>query len=204
MLIFKDKLPINNRNAIVSKINAVANNLGIDPNWLMAVINFETAGTFSTTIQNPYSNATGLIQFMPSTAYHLGSSIERLKQMSFIEQLDVVEKYYRPLKSKIKSFVDLYLATFFPVAIGKADNWVLQTSTISAKKIADQNPAFNVGGQVTVGSIKKALLAKIPAQYLSYLVTTKTGSILPAKYNGGNRTDIANYESPSHIQRDNF
>jgi len=25
-----------------------------------------------------------------------------------------------------------------------------------------------------------------------------------AKYNGGNRTDIANYESPSHIQRDNF
>ncbi|MEM6541798.1 MAG: hypothetical protein AAF634_11600 [Bacteroidota bacterium] len=136
----------------------------------MAVINFETAGSFSTSIQNPFSKATGLIQFMPDTARSLGTSIEALAQMDFSTQLDYVERYYRPYRSRINGFVDLYLATFFPLAIGKPDNWVLQTKTISAKKIADQNPVFNDGGKVTVGSIKKGLLSKIPAQYAVHVV----------------------------------
>ena len=178
MLIFEDRLPSNDRTAIIAKIRSVSHNLGIDPNWLMAVINFETNGTFSTTIQNPFSNATGLIQFMPNTAAHLGTSIGQLKQMDFIRQLDVVERYYRPYKSKIKGFIDLYLATFFPLAMGKPDDWVLQTKTLSAKRIADQNPIFNDGGKVTVGSIKRALLKKIPTAYLKYLVVQNQGFVI--------------------------
>ncbi|HBC04295.1 MAG TPA: hypothetical protein DC015_08915, partial [Aequorivita sp.] len=72
MLIFQDKLPTSQRAEIINKLNSVAANLGIDVNWLMAVINFESAGTFSPSIQNKYSGATGLIQFMPSTAKSLG------------------------------------------------------------------------------------------------------------------------------------
>ena len=170
MLIFKDKLPIQDRSAIIEMIRKVSANLGIDANWLMAVINFETAGTFSTSVQNPFSNATGLIQFMPATALSLGTSIDALKLMGFLEQLRWVERYYAPYRGRVKSFVDLYLATFFPLAIGKPDNWVLRTSKIPAKRIAYQNPVFNDGGQVTVGSIKKGLLKKIPAQYAGYLI----------------------------------
>ena len=133
MLIFQDKLPTSQRAEIINKLNSVAANLGIDVNWLMAVINFESAGTFSPSIQNKYSGATGLIQFMPSTAKSLGTSVEALKYMDFLTQLNYVEKYYRPYRGKIKSFVDLYLATFFPVAMGKPDNFVIQTSKISRK-----------------------------------------------------------------------
>ncbi len=177
MLIFKEKLPTSNRAAIVEKIRQVSDRLGIQPNWLMAVINFETAGTFSTSIQNPFSKATGLIQFMPATAISLGTTIEALRGMDFIAQLDYVERYYRPFKGRVQSFTDLYLATFFPLAIGKPDNWVLQTPSLSAKKIADQNPIFNDGGRVTVGSIKRALTTKIPAEYAVHLVKQNTGII---------------------------
>lgn len=177
MLIFEEKLPSRNRAAIINKIREVSSALGIEPNWLMAVINFESAGTFSPSIQNPYSDATGLIQFMPSTATSLGTTVTELKAMDFIQQLDYVKKYYWPYRTRIKGFVDLYLATFFPIAMGKPSNWVLRASGISAEKIAQQNPAFDEGGFVTVGKIKRVILSKIPAQYLSYVAKNNLGLI---------------------------
>ena len=182
MLIFENKLPSHNRNAVIAKINSVSSNLGIRPNWLMAVINFETAGTFSPSIKNKYTGATGLIQFMPSTAVGLGTSTAQLALMPFEKQLEYVEKYYRPYKSKIKGFIDLYLATFFPVSMGKPDNWVLKTGGISAATIAAQNPAFDPfkTGKVTVGAIKKVILAKVPAEYIKYLTGTGVGLSMAA------------------------
>lgn len=177
ILVFKEKLPTTNRDAIIQKINSVSASLGVDPNWLMAVMNFETAGTFSPSIQNKTTKATGLIQFMPTTAQGLGTTVEALKNMDFIRQMDFVEKYYRPLKSKIKGFVDLYLATFFPIAIGKPEDWVLQTGGISAAKIAEQNPVFDQGGFVTVGKIKQVILSRIPAQYLDHVVKQNIGLV---------------------------
>jgi uncharacterized membrane protein len=44
---------------------------------------------------------------------------------------------------KIKSPKDLYIYNFFPVAAGKPNNYVLQTNSLSAEKIASQNPIFN-------------------------------------------------------------
>jgi len=49
-----------------------ATRLGIDPAWLANVINFESGG--NPQARNPVSGATGLIQFMPSTAQRLGTS----------------------------------------------------------------------------------------------------------------------------------
>src|SRR5690606_25639726 len=138
--------------------------LGIDPNWLMAVMYFESAHTFSPAIQNPYTNATGLIQFMPSTAKELGTTVEALKNMSANDQLLYVYKYYARYKSKLKSYVDLYLITFFPIASGKPLDYVLQTATLPAHLIAKQNPVFdlNKDGKITVAEIQKVMLAKIP------------------------------------------
>ncbi|MFC4219020.1 hypothetical protein [Flagellimonas marina] len=184
MLIFKDKLPKTNRAAIVAKIGKVSRNLGIDPNWLMAVINFETAGTFSTTIQNPYTGATGLIQFNEDfrgagykTVGGTRYPITEIRGMDHLQQLELIERYYAPYRNKIKGFVDLYLATFFPLAMGKPDDWVLRTDRVSARAIAEANPVFDQGGQVTVGSIKKGLLTKVPAQYLGYLIKNSSKGI---------------------------
>ena len=56
------------------KVIEIAAELGIDPNFLMAAMAFESMRTFSADIQNPSTHATGLIQFMPSTAKALGTS----------------------------------------------------------------------------------------------------------------------------------
>ena len=57
----------------------------------------------------------------------------------------------------MKSVYDLYLATFFPAALGKADTWVMQTSSLSAQTIAAQNQIIdlNKDGQITVGEFKE-------------------------------------------------
>ena len=108
-------------------------------------------------IRNKYSGATGLIQFMPATATALGTSVSALANMSNVEQLDYVYKYYRPYAGHMNNLYDVYLVTFFPAALGKADNWVLQTSSLSPRIIAEQNPAIdlNKDKQITVGEFKR-------------------------------------------------
>lgn len=144
-----------NRSQFLDKVETIANKLLIDPNWLMAVM-FKESGLNHRAV-NSTSGATGLIQFMPSTATGLGTSTTALKNMSNLEQLDWVYKYYRPYISKLNSYPDLYLATFFPKALGKSDDYVMQTSSLSASIIARQNPAIdlNKDGKITVREFKE-------------------------------------------------
>ena len=134
----------------------------------MAIINWESAGTFNPAITNSIG-ATGLIQFMPKTAIALGTTTAQLRQMTNVQQMYYVYKYYLPYKSKIKSYTDLYLATLFPVTLGKPDSYVLETKSFSAAKIASQNPAFdfNKDKKVTVGEVKRKMLEQIPKEFLN-------------------------------------
>lgn len=76
-------------------VEAMAERLGTRPEFLMAVMSFETGGTFDTGVLNAAgSGATGLIQFMPATAAELGTSTEALARMSPVEQLEYVERYF--------------------------------------------------------------------------------------------------------------
>lgn len=93
-----------------------------DAAWLANLINFETGSTFSPSKQNPQSNATGLIQFMPSTASGLGTSVDALKNMTAQQQWFYVEKYLMKQKNSGSSFkdpTDVYMAVFYPAAMGK-------------------------------------------------------------------------------------
>ncbi len=110
-ILFED-LITENRSLFISKLKKICANLGIEPSWLMLTIYIETAKTMSPKIQNKTSNATGLIQFMPATAKSLGTTVDALKAMSNVEQLDWVEKYLKPYKGKMKQFVDVYFAVF--------------------------------------------------------------------------------------------
>lgn len=47
MLIYENKVPASYRTAFIAKVIQVSKNLGINPNWLMALIDFESAGSFS-------------------------------------------------------------------------------------------------------------------------------------------------------------
>lgn len=105
----------------------MAQRLGMDAAAIAALMSHETGGTFSPSVQNPYSRATGLIQFMPSTARRLGTTIEDLARMSATEQLAYVERYLQPFVGKLRRPQDYYLVGLYPAAIGKPDSHVLFT-----------------------------------------------------------------------------
>lgn len=112
-----------------AKVREIAERLGFDPNWLMAVMAWETGKTFSPAEKNKAgSGATGLIQFIPSTAAGLGTSTQALKNMTAVEQLDYVYAYYRPYAARVRDLADAYMAVLWPRAVGKADDYVLWTA----------------------------------------------------------------------------
>ncbi|MFV5443332.1 phage tail tape measure protein [Acinetobacter oleivorans] len=95
----------------------VAKEIGVDPNDLAAVISFETGGTFSPSVKNPKSSATGLIQFMEGTGgtkgKYYGMSRKKFSSLSFDEQMVYVEKYFKDRgfkSSKKRDVADLYTA----------------------------------------------------------------------------------------------
>lgn len=93
--------------------------------YLMACIAFETGRTFSSTTINRKSGAIGLIQFMKGTARALGTSTAALAKMSNTQQLDYVEKYFRPYASSIKNLESMYMAILWPKAIPNSLEYVL-------------------------------------------------------------------------------
>lgn len=115
----------------LDKFEKTARNIGIPPEWFANLVNHESAGTFSPAVQNPTSRATGLIQFIPSTAAAFNTSVQKLSQMSFSEQLDYVAEYLkRTLKQRNASQPDglaktsltqpdFFMVVFYPVSIGR-------------------------------------------------------------------------------------
>lgn len=99
-----------------------ARELGVRPEDLAALIGFETNYSFSPSEQrNPYSSATGLIQFVENTASWLGTSTDELKNMSFEEQMNYVVEYLRRfgVGTEHNSIVDMYIAILQPASLGK-------------------------------------------------------------------------------------
>lgn len=133
MLKYKSKIP--NYTEFDNKVNEICKSLKIQPEWLYEVMNIETAGTFSPSIKNAAgSGATGLIQFMPSTAADLGTSTANLAKMSNVKQLDFVKLYFQRVFAMVKvtpnNFFDLYLTVFHPYWIGKPDSTPLKGNEV--------------------------------------------------------------------------
>ena len=160
-------------------VEVICGSLEINPSWLMMVmwsesrLNAQSVNKQPGDPEDPQSRAakraTGLIQFMPDTALKLGTTNKALYAMSAVDQLHYVYKYFKPWAGKMKSYFDLYLVTFFPAAIGKPDDYVLQTDKLPASVIAKQNPFFDVNkdGKLTVGEIKRRMYESIPKAILS-------------------------------------
>lgn len=121
--------------ADAEKFGALAGKFGIPPEWLANLVNYESAGTFNPAIRNSIG-ATGLIQFLPSTAQKLGTTTAQLATMSFQQQLTYVEKYLTSFLQSLgvkrgvfdkatgkvtKKFTqtDLFMMIFYPDAVGK-------------------------------------------------------------------------------------
>ena len=171
-LIHINKIPSTIRDAFSKKLIEIANALVTNPNWLMQVMYTESAATLSPSVRNTkfpfYKNgvldgyATGLIQFIPSTARGLGTTTWLLEKMTHLQQLDYVYKYFAKSKGKLNSYQDVYLMVFFPVASGHGNepNYVFETKNLSRSTVAKANPAidFNKDGMITMAEFKQYLI----------------------------------------------
>ena len=141
------------------KVIEISADLGVDPSDLMACMAFETGETFSPSIRNRVSGATGLIQFMPRTARAMGTTTDALAALSAEAQLDWVRQYFSPWGHRLRGIEDLYMAILWPRAVGKPLAYVMFRDGQAAYA---QNKGLdaNRDGQVTKGEACMRVLAK--------------------------------------------
>lgn len=160
--------------------------LGIEPDWLAAILSFESG--FNPKAQNKHSKATGLIQFMPSTGKALlGSSSNeaataKLLTLSFQEQLPLVERYFAPYRSKLNSVEDTYLAVFYPAAIGTPPDHIVGRP---GSAVYTQNQVFDPEGKGYIttdditSTIRKRFTSAKTAGSFDIPGSPPTGSVPP-------------------------
>lgn len=150
-------------NEFLTKLVKNCKKLGINPNYLMACIAFETGEAFTSSVRNRLSGATGLIQFMPQTAAALGTSTAELAEMSTVKQLDYVYKYFLPWKGRLHTLEDVYMAILWPRAIGKPSDYVLFDRNGNFPKAYIQNAGLdlNKDGKITKAEASQKVVNKL-------------------------------------------
>lgn len=144
----------------LDRVKQIANKIGCDYKDLLGVMHSESGLNSKAT--NSKGGATGLIQFMPSTARELGTTTDALRNMSAVQQLDYVEKFLvmvknrSALKGKAKlSAGDLYTLVFMP---GKAGGEVIASAGSSAY-FANKGLDTNGDGQITKSELGNRVIS---------------------------------------------
>lgn len=132
--------------AFRKRVLVMASRDGYDPSHVMAVMYFESK--LKASAINRLSGASGLIQFMPSTALDLNTTIEDIRNMTELEQLDYVDRYFHRYSGKLKTLSDTYMAVLWPRAVGKPEDYVLFEK---GSKAYEQNKALDLDndGKIT-------------------------------------------------------
>jgi len=105
------------------------------------------------------SGATGLIQFLPSTARGLGTSTAALKNMSSVEQLKFVEKYLSPFKGRIGTLEGIYTSVLSGSPKPNPNDVLFRRGTTAYSQNSGLD--FNRNGQITSGEATSAVAAKM-------------------------------------------
>ena len=136
-------------------LDKVASNLGVDSKNLLQIMKRES--NIDPRSVNKQGGASGLIQFTGDTAGKLGTSLDAIRRMTAVEQLELVEKYYKRAGVKPGASVeDLYMLTFYPAAAGRPDNAAVLkkgTKAYAYNSGMDQNK----DGVITVADVKNFL-----------------------------------------------
>lgn len=119
------------------RVRWIADEIGLDANWLMACMAFESGESFSAGVKNAAgSGATGLIQFMPKTAIGLGTTTADLGKLTAEDQLKWVYRYFEPWAGRLTTLEDVYMAILLPSAVGKPASHVLFSGGVSYRQNA--------------------------------------------------------------------
>jgi hypothetical protein len=140
--------------AFLCKLVEMSARHGWDPNGIALVISEESG--FNPAAKNPKGSASGLIQFIDSTAAQLGTTTPQIRAMSAEEQLPLVEKFFETsLRGKIPERPEDYILSVLgrPSLIGKPDNTPVFTKG-SNEYAANSQLDLDSNGVITVGETR--------------------------------------------------
>jgi hypothetical protein len=143
--------------AFISKVQSVSQSLNCNYIDLLCCMANETGATFDPGLVNSIG-ATGLIQFMPTTAKGIGTTTDALKELSRVDQLDWALKFFQSMRLNTKAptpkLQDLYLCIFWPAAVGKPDSYIIAPA---GSNVANQNKSLqSADGSITAASVGAA------------------------------------------------
>lgn len=142
--------------------------LGVNPTWLLWVMDHESTLDPQARFSNSPTAASGLIQFTPialseiNRIHKTSYSIEQVRRMDEYDQLSLTELYFSSAIEKYglpQSFIDTYLLVFYPKAKGQGLDYVIGKSG-QARYRLNRGMDYNRDGVLTVADIKNFLAAK--------------------------------------------
>jgi len=137
-----------NNQSFQDKLDDISDSINIDKDSIIKLMNHESK-------LDPQSKnnigCVGLIQFCPDSrngsTKTIGNKTYNLEELrnNLDKQMEAIKEFWETgyKSGKIKEPKDLYIYNFFPIAAGKSDDFVLQSSGLSAQKVASSNPIFN-------------------------------------------------------------
>lgn len=129
--------------AFYRTLRTVSDRLGCKAEDLIAVM-FLESGLKPASV-NPTSNATGLIQFMPSLLKRWELNLADVAKMTDVEQLALVERYlgHELFRGKLGTITSLYLSVFWPAGVGQPDDYTIASR---GDQVYAQNAGLDVDG----------------------------------------------------------
>ncbi len=167
-LMDKARMYVSDALGFENKVREIAGMLDVPPEWLMAVMYSESK--FDAGVENfQGSGATGLIQFMPAAAREMNVSLERLKRMNHVQQMEYVYLYLQTVRERYGDFdslTDLYLAILYPKALGQDFCYTLYSNPTKSYR---QNSGLdeNKDNHVTVSDIDRRMKRLYPTAYMT-------------------------------------
>ena len=141
----------------ITGVNALAQKWNIDAGDLLGMMHAESG--IQANIQNSIG-ATGLIQFMPSTARAMGTNVNAIKQLSRAQQLPLVDQYFTMNRlPRGATAGQLYASVFWPAALRRPSDHVIASA---GSRVYSQNAGLDVNrdGSITVGDLTERVSQK--------------------------------------------
>ena len=114
---------IGNDTEFLAKVDEVSQKIGANPADLLGLMASESG--LNPHAVNSSSGATGLIQFIPSTAASLGTSVGALRGMDRAQQMEYVEKFLVKTAPPNPTPGHLYTSVFLPAFAKKPADYVI-------------------------------------------------------------------------------
>lgn len=161
-----NKVP-GDKEAFGTRVIEIANELKVTPDSLMAIMDFESAGSFQADKWGGYNGRyVGLIQFGSDAANDLNTSQNYLANLTNVQQLEYVLKYFKMWTQRLKvhdidGIADLYLMVLYPRAVQIKDRYTDLGIPGQQASILYQD------GKITKNSITAMFQDRYPNNFLS-------------------------------------